>query len=128
MANDESGRLLATAREPGRASDLYADVDAPAFYVDGLGSVGIGAAVSRVAFFKIYDIVPSDTAGLQDMIEKRRVNLNLVMPTTALLDFAAGIVATIVSNREGLTQPNKLVAESLDRALATIREAMPKGH
>jgi hypothetical protein len=109
-------------------SDLYSDLNAPEIYVDGIAGAAFGAGVARVSCFRTYDVVPSDVDGIEDSVEKREVTLSLVMPLPSLIQFAAGVVASVAANKEMLAAPNTLLLESVEQSLEAIRKAMPQRH
>jgi len=122
MAIESDDKLLISSREPGRVSDLYDNAKLEALYVDGVGQILMGSAVSRLSFFSTIDL---EDQKIGVLVEKRKLDLKLVIPTIALVEFAAGILASAISEREAITGPNKALNESIERAMAIIKIASP---
>lgn len=108
MAQNEKNLIL-SHRAPMGSFDLYDNVSAPEFFVDGVAQLHMSPAVTKVRFFKVVN--SNDDNGIA--VEQRDVNLILIIPTQSLLDWVSNIGNNLKESVELLQQGSDATISNL---------------
>jgi hypothetical protein len=110
----EKRKLILSERLPGRMQDVYEAPDILNLFADGTVRVLAGPAVTRIEYFRTTNLSNSET---NEMIEEREVFLRLTVPTSAYLEAAGVVLASMGQNVEMIRQAN-------DRVLDIIKQSV----
>jgi hypothetical protein len=92
MVEKSDRRILATASGPTGSNTLFDNPDCPVFFVEGVGQLAMGPAVSKLRFFRVkYGEATPD--GFTN--EEREISLNVVIPTVSLLEWVSNLNASL---------------------------------
>jgi len=91
MVEKTEKRLLAKVSGPNSGYNLYDNLDVPEAFVDGVGQMQVGGAVSKGRFFKNNSVNNVDGVN----IENREISFSLIIPTAALLEWIGSISSSM---------------------------------
>jgi hypothetical protein len=106
----EYGRLVP---EAGPVHPVYRPPEVPLIYADGTVSVGLGANVARIVFFKVALVEPSTPPR-----EIRQISAELVLPANALIEMSVNLLISLKNNpqvQEQLKGPADAVLALLEK-------------
>jgi hypothetical protein len=109
---------MISERTPGRRFDIYLGDDVQEFFVDGQARVFISTGVSKLELFRIID--SKDESG--GPVDQREIFLRLIMPTAALLEFAAMTISTLSNNLAAMETGNRQALEAIKNAVRVVQK------
>ncbi|MBW8892725.1 MAG: hypothetical protein JF617_11495 [Burkholderiales bacterium] len=93
--------------------------NAPVYFVDGVAGIALGPAVCRVQF---HQVISSNTA---EKSEVRKVVVNAVVPTAALVELCVNTLAAISNTAGPLKEVMDAQAEKMFQSLPQLPKSMP---
>jgi hypothetical protein len=92
------------------SSTLFDNPDCPEFFVEGVGQLALGPAISKIKFFKVKygeQVDPGITK------EEREISLSVVIPTASLLEWFSNLRSGLHSSIEAIDTASKITVEML---------------
>jgi len=113
MVDKSERRILATASGPMGSNTLFDNPDCPLFFVEGVGQLALGPAVSKVRFFKVI-YGEANSAGIIN--EEREISLNVVIPTASLLEWVSNLNTSLAPTIDAIDSASKATVAMLRTA------------
>jgi len=105
MTNENTTEKSKSVLLPGSAEN------APVYFVDGVAGIALGPAVCRIQFHQVVAAASGEKA------EVRKVVVNAVVPTAALVELCVNTLAAISNNAPALKNVMDLQAEQMFSSL-----------
>jgi len=93
----------------------------PQYYADGVNHIAIGVPVSKMVFYTTSAMPQDGEKESEITVEQRRVDFEVSIPTSALLEMAKHVIKNLILNKDSIDDGLNEYKEAFKKSLSAFQ-------